>query len=84
MCITLTWEACELKFDLPSQNLFGWIFMPLAWVMGVKWAECDLVGELIGLKITVNEFVAYSKLAEMRENGLLSVGASRPRLTFLF
>lgn len=54
------------------ESLFGWIFMPLAWVLGVQWSECDLVGQLIGLKITVNEFVAYSKLADMRDDGLLS------------
>ncbi|KAG0723856.1 Sodium/nucleoside cotransporter 2 [Chionoecetes opilio] len=54
------------------ENLFGWIFMPLAWVMGVQWSECGLVGELIGLKTIVNEFVAYAKLAEMKTAGLLS------------
>lgn len=54
------------------ENLFGWIFMPLAWVMGVDWSECDLVGELIGLKTIVNEFVAYAKLSEMKKDGLLS------------
>lgn len=55
--------------------------MPLAWVMGVEWSECDLVGELIGLKTIVNEFIAYSKLAEMKKHGLLSVGATIPCLT---
>ncbi|XP_050738242.1 sodium/nucleoside cotransporter 1-like [Eriocheir sinensis] len=54
------------------ESLFGWIFMPLAWVMGVDWVECDLVGELIGLKTIVNEFVAYAKLSEMKKAGLLS------------
>lgn len=55
--------------------------MPLAWVMGVDWVECDLVGELIGLKTIVNEFVAYAKLSEMKKAGLLSVGASMPSWT---
>lgn len=57
------------------ESLFGWIFMPLAWVMGVDWAECDKVGELIGLKTILNEFVAYQRLAEMLEAGELSVRA---------
>ncbi|KAG7167255.1 Solute carrier family 28 member 3-like 1 [Homarus americanus] len=57
-------------------NLFGWIFTPLAWVMGVEWSECGQVGQLIGVKIIVNEFVAYSKLAEMMKNGEISKRAS--------
>ena len=55
------------------QSLFGWIFMPLAWVMGVDWAECGKVGQLIGLKTILNEFVAYEKLSEMLKAGELSV-----------
>lgn len=47
--------------------------MPLAWVMGVQWSECDEVGELIGLKTIVNEFVAYARMHDMMEQGLLSV-----------
>lgn len=57
------------------ESLFGWIFMPLAWVMGVDWSECDKVGELIGIKTIVNEFVAYARLAEMKKAGELSVRA---------
>lgn len=47
--------------------------MPLAWVMGVDWSECDKVGELIGLKTIVNEFVAYARLSKMLKAGQLSV-----------
>ncbi|XP_068208642.1 uncharacterized transporter YutK-like [Palaemon carinicauda] len=54
------------------QNLFGWIFMPLAWVMGVEWSECDKVGQLVGIKTIVNEFVAYSELANMKKNNAIS------------
>ena len=48
--------------------------MPLAWIMGVKWEECYLVGELIGLKTIINEFYAYTVLADMKKAGKLSVG----------
>lgn len=54
------------------ESLFGWIFMPLAWVMGVDWAECEKVGELIGIKSIANEFLAYQRLSEMKKNGDLS------------
>lgn len=49
--------------------------MPAAWLMGVDWSECDEVGELIGLKTIVNEFVAYARLGEMIDQGMLSVSS---------
>lgn len=69
------WSCTMVGFEQDTcslESLFGVIFMPLAWVMGVEWDKCDEVGELVGLKITVNEFVAYSKLADMRDAGMLS------------
>ncbi|XP_053621307.1 uncharacterized transporter YutK-like isoform X2 [Plodia interpunctella] len=55
--------------------LFGKIFIPLCWVMGVPWEECERVGALIGLKTVVNEFVAYQRMGEMKAEGLLSARA---------
>lgn len=46
--------------------------MPLSWLMGVPWNECEDVGTLIGLKTVVNEFVAYQKLGQFKEVGKLS------------
>lgn len=46
--------------------LAGW---PLAWVMGVPAADCWAVGQLIGVKTVVNEFVAYLQMADMLKNG---------------
>ncbi|XP_018022215.1 solute carrier family 28 member 3 [Hyalella azteca] len=54
------------------ENVFGYIFMPLAWSMGVPWDECHAVGTLLGLKTIVNEFVAYSSLSEMIKAGTIS------------
>ncbi|XP_018022198.1 solute carrier family 28 member 3-like [Hyalella azteca] len=54
------------------QNVFGYIFMPLAWSMGVPWDECHAVGTLLGLKTIVNEFVAYSAMSEMIKDDQLS------------
>ncbi|XP_026736887.1 solute carrier family 28 member 3 [Trichoplusia ni] len=58
--------------DLNLEWIFGKVFIPLAWVMGVPWEECELVGTLIGLKTVVNEFVAYQRMGEMKKAGLLS------------
>ncbi|KAM3955907.1 putative transporter YutK [Aphomia sociella] len=52
--------------------IFGKVFIPLCWVMGVPWVECEHVATLIGLKTVVNEFVAYQRMGEMKELGLLS------------
>ncbi len=46
------------------KTLLGTLFAPLAFVMGVPWSEAAQVGNLIGIKISINEFVAYSELAK--------------------
>ena len=48
---------------LSLQSIFGTLLRPLAWVMGVPWGETAYVGSLIGLKTTLNEFVAYAQFA---------------------
>ncbi|XP_042864493.1 uncharacterized transporter HI_0519-like [Penaeus japonicus] len=54
------------------ENVFGVIFTPLAFVMGVDWSECPKIGKLIGLKIIVNEFMAYSELSVLIKEGSIS------------
>jgi len=49
------------------------VFIPLAWVMGVEWQECEAVAELIGVKTIVNEFVAYEQLGKLKSANQLSV-----------
>jgi CNT family concentrative nucleoside transporter len=49
--------------DLSLERILGWVLSPLAWLMGVSWADAGTVGSLIGVKTVVNEFVAYSQLA---------------------
>ncbi|XP_061726278.1 sodium/nucleoside cotransporter 1-like isoform X1 [Cydia pomonella] len=58
--------------DLNLEWIFGKVFIPLCYVMGVPWDECELVGSLVGLKTVVNEFVAYQRMGEMKRDGLLS------------
>ncbi|XP_047510412.1 uncharacterized transporter YutK-like [Pieris napi] len=58
--------------DLNLEWILGKVFIPLCWMMGVPWEECELVGSLIGLKTVVNEFVAYQRMGEMKREGLLS------------
>lgn len=45
-------------------QIFGWVFKPLAWVIGVPWEESEIAGQMIGLKLAVNEFVGYLEFAK--------------------
>jgi len=57
---------------LTLEVIFGWLFAPLAWLMGVPWSEAPQVGSLLGIKTVVNEFVGYVQMSEMVEAGQLS------------
>ena len=57
--------------NLSIELLLGYIFAPITWLMGIPWNEAVIAGELLGLKTTLNEFVAYPALANL-EPGLLS------------
>ncbi|MFC6840085.1 NupC/NupG family nucleoside CNT transporter [Xanthomonas theicola] len=46
-------------------TIFGYVLAPIAWVIGTPWADATTVGSLIGQKVVINEFVAYSELAQI-------------------
>lgn len=50
---------------LSLQRGFGWLFAPLAWLLGVPWAECPAAGQLLGTKAVINELVAYMDMAAL-------------------
>jgi CNT family concentrative nucleoside transporter len=54
-----------LGHSISLESVFGWVFSPLAWVMGIPNADVLKVGQLLGQKTVLNEFVAYSHMAEM-------------------
>lgn len=60
---------------LSLERLFGWVLAPLAWLMGVPWSDAGAIGSLIGVKISVNEFVAYLQLAGTMGTDALSARA---------
>jgi len=57
---------------LSLQAIFGYVFAPLAWAMGVESADMLAFGTLLGEKIAINEFIAYASLGELREAGSVS------------
>jgi CNT family concentrative nucleoside transporter len=44
------------------ERLLGWVFMPVAWLSGVEWAEAGKAGWLLGVKLTQTEFRAFIEL----------------------
>lgn len=56
---------------LTLERLAGWLFAPIAWLMGIPWAEAQITGSLLGIKSILNEFIAFLQLADM-PSGTLS------------
>ncbi len=52
-------------FGITLENLMGYIFMPLAFLMGAPWSESQVLGSLLGQKIVLTELIAYKNLANM-------------------
>lgn len=58
--------------DITFEWIFAKLFIPLAWVLGVSWDECEYVANLIATKTIINEFVAYERLGVYKKEGLIS------------
>ena len=75
--------ALGVEGGLSLERLFGWVFAPVAWVVGVEgWGDCQAWGTLLGTKISINEFVAYGNLAQMQPGDAGLVQAAGPPLVF--
>ena len=65
----LGWAGGFVGFpDITFQAILGFIFQPVAWIMGVPWAEANAAGGLIGQKLILNEFVAYVDFIGMKDS----------------
>ena len=53
-------------FPATLQTVLGWIFRPIAWVMGVPWHDSGTIGSLLGERMVVNEFIAYAHLGPLK------------------
>jgi CNT family concentrative nucleoside transporter len=60
----VTGEGDNIQYLWSLNAALGWVFQPFAWLMGIAWEDCARAGELLGLKMTANEFIAYGQLAE--------------------
>jgi CNT family concentrative nucleoside transporter len=48
------------------QQIFAWAFAPIAWLMGVAWDDCATIGNLLGTRLVLNEFVAFLQLGPLK------------------
>src|SRR5229473_7082493 len=53
-------------FPSSLQQIFGWVFAPVAWVIGVPWHDCASIGNLLGTRMVVNEVVAFQQLGALK------------------
>ena len=53
---------------LSMQMILGWVFSPLAWLIGIPWNESQVAGNLMGSKIVLNEMIAYIELANLGDS----------------
>jgi CNT family concentrative nucleoside transporter len=56
-----------LHVPLSLETILGWVFMPLALVMGVPWKDSLAVGNLLGTRMVLNELIAYVRLGAMKQ-----------------
>ena len=55
---------------LTLQRLMGWALAPVAWLLGVPWAEAVTAGQLLGTKVALNELIAYIQMSELPAGSL--------------
>src|SRR5579872_95227 len=48
------------------EQIFAWMFAPVAWLMGVAWDDCATIGNLLGTRLVLNEFVAFLQLGPLK------------------
>ena len=61
----LVWPQHALGVEAPVtiQHVLGWVNAPFAWLMGVPWNDCPFIGQILGERIVLNEFVGYLDLS---------------------
>ena len=53
-------------FPYNLQEVLGWIFSPIAWLIGIPWRDASTIGNLLGTRMVLNEFVAFAQLGTMK------------------
>ncbi len=54
-------------FPASLEQVFGWVFSPVAWLIGIPWQDCHTIGNLLGLRTVTNELIAFQRLGPMKD-----------------
>ena len=54
-------------FPASLQEIMGYLFAPIAWLLGVRWNDCATIGNLLGERVILNEFVAFKDLGKYQQ-----------------
>jgi concentrative nucleoside transporter, CNT family len=55
-------------FPASLEQVFGWVFAPIAWLIGIPWHDCRTIGNLLGLRTVTNELIAFQRLGPMKDS----------------
>lgn len=70
----MSWFGMLIGHDYLTLEWFcGKLFIPLAYIIGIPWQDCEKIGSVIALKTIINEFVAYGRLGELKKAGEITV-----------
>jgi len=72
----VTGLAAQIGKPTNLSTIFGYLLAPIAWVIGTPWADATTVGSLIGQKVVINEFVAYTELSQIVNGQVAGVSLS--------
>jgi CNT family concentrative nucleoside transporter len=53
-------------FPASLQSVLGWLFAPVAWLIGIPWKDATHIGSLLGIRMVGNELIAYGQLGELK------------------
>ena len=53
-------------FHTSLEQIFGYVFAPVAWLLGVTFNDCRTIGNLLGTRMVLNEFIAFQQLGPMK------------------
>jgi CNT family concentrative nucleoside transporter len=62
-----TWAHGHIPFPHSLNNVLGVVGAPVAWLIGIPWRECRVVGNLLGTRTIINEFLAFNQLGKIKE-----------------
>ncbi len=66
------WAHGHIPFPHSLGNALGTLCAPIAWLIGIPWSDATKVGDLIGTRAVLNEFIAYTQLGQMARAGQVS------------